>query len=434
MPDKNSSRLLNKVIKGSVYALIFLVPLFFLPLQVGSLDFHKQALLVLLTMIGLSALVLQVLVKREFRVKRTVLNYLVLFLVLVLGASTFLSWDPAQSFFGTVGMASAGFLTWLCLAIFFFLAVNNFDSLKEVQRLVYVGLASSLLVGLFGWLQIGKQFILPWSFTHGVSFNTIGSVNALGLFMAAILPLVIALFWVKEKLWERVTLAFLGLVSFVTVILVNFWMTWICLGAGMIALIIFLKASPGRINDSWVIAPVILLVLTVSFALILPHNLPGLPNLPLPQENLLPYGSVFNMGKQIISGSQGQIKALVGTGPSTFGSVYNLFQPDAISQSQFWSLNLQRAPSQMFGMMATTGILGVAALLSLIVGFAIIAGKFLVRGKQGKFDLSQSLQVGLFSSWVVLAVGKFVHPSTISIEFSFWLLMTLLLVIIFNEK
>ncbi|MEF8847502.1 MAG: hypothetical protein V5A57_03690 [Candidatus Paceibacterota bacterium] len=267
--QKSSSKILDKIIESSIYLSVFLIPLFFLPLRAGSLDFHKQALLVLLTMIGLSAFVLKALVGAKIKIERTSLNYLVLFLVIVLGISTVLSWSPSQSFFGPVQLASSGLLTWLTLAVFFFLVINYFNSVEQAEKLVYLSLGSISLVGLYSFLQVWGLFTLPWNFTQARSFNPVGSANSLGLLMASVVPLVIALFWSKKKSWFRIGLTVLGVLSVLLLIIINYWVVWAGLAGGMIALIIFLQTSR-RVNDSWVVVPVVLLVIGFSFVLIRP--------------------------------------------------------------------------------------------------------------------------------------------------------------------
>lgn len=427
--QKKSSKILDKIIESSIYLSIFLTPLFFLPWG-GGLDFYKQSLLVLLVMIGLSAFALKALIGAKVKIERTFLNYLVLFLIAVLGISTVLSWSPSQSFFGPVQLASSGFLTWLVLALFFFLVINYFNSVKQAEKLIYVSLGSISLVGLYSFLQVWGLFTLPWDLTQARSFNPVGSVNSLALLMASALPLVMALFWSKKKSWLRIGLTAFGALSVLLLIIINYWVVWACLAGGMIALVIFLEVVSSRgVNDSWVVAPVILLVIAFSFVLIRPV-LPGLPQ--LSSEVSLRFQTAFAMSKKIIAGSQGTFRALVGTGPGTFNSIYNLFRPEAISSSNFWTIDFRSSASQMLGMLGTTGVLGVVAMLALMVGLGKVSVKSILG--DNKFTRTQAMKIGLFSSWLILALGKFLYPSVLSVEFMFWNLMAILMVIILNKK
>ncbi|MEF8847147.1 MAG: hypothetical protein V5A57_01825, partial [Candidatus Paceibacterota bacterium] len=100
--------------------------------------------------------------------------------------------------------------------------------------------------------------------------------------------------------------------------------------------------------------------------------------------------------------------------------------------SNFWAIDFRNSASQMLGMLGTTGILGVAAMLGLRFGLGTISVKSI--SAHNKFDERQAVKIGLFSSWFVLAIGKFLYPSVLSVEFMFWNLMAILMVIILNKK
>lgn len=429
MPEIN--KILNKITKGSVFGLVFLLPLFLLPFGTTALDFQKQMLLILLAMIGLAAFILKVLVEKGVKIKRNLLNPAVLLFIVIMGASTIFSWDPAQSFFGPVSTASSGFITWLSLAIFFFLVINFFDDLEEVKKLAWTALGSALVAALYGFLQAWNIFLLPWQFTRSQGFNTIGRFNSLALYMGALLPLVITLWLATKKQIVKIGLGVLGTFALLILTMANYWLIWIATGVGMASLIVLIKMTPAHINNNWIILPVVLLVIAFSFALIRP-TLPGLPNLPI--EASPSYGSVLEIGKKIITGAEGRIKAALGTGPGTFTFLYDLFKPEEVSTTAFWSVNFQSASSQMLGMLGTTGILGLLSFLGVIVTFAYMAVKRLISTKQNrKFTATKAFKIGLFSSWLVLVAGKFLYPSSLSLEFLFWLVMALFTIIILNN-
>lgn len=414
-------KILDWITKGALYLVTFLTPLFFLPIAGITVDFAKQALLLFLVMIALAAFVLKALVKKEFEIKRTPLNYVVLGLVGVTAVSVLFSWDPVQSFFGSVSFPAPGFLSLLLLAILFFLIVNTFNTKKGIKRLVGTGISSASLAALFGVLQAWGVFLLPWNFTQTKAFNTVGSVNPLALFLVTLLPVSISLLFVKKEMWTRIGLSAFGVLALLFAIVTNYWVIWISLGVGMLALIIFLKTIPAQTDDGWIVAPVVLLVIAFSFALIGPVQFSPT------------YSLSFGMAKKVIT-QQGLRQALLGTGPSTFSHVYSLFKPQAINKTVLWSVNFQNAPSQMLGLIATNGILGILAWFGLIGSFGFVGIKELITGERRKFGLKESLTVGLFSGWLTLAVGKFLYPVNLSLEFLFWSLMALLVVIKFSKK
>ena len=69
------ANLLNRIIKWSIYLLVFLIPLFWLPFSFEAFEFNKQYLLFFLVSLGfLSWLAKMILVDREFKLKRTPLD------------------------------------------------------------------------------------------------------------------------------------------------------------------------------------------------------------------------------------------------------------------------------------------------------------------------------------------------------------------------
>lgn len=428
----DATKILDKITRYSIWALVFLIPLFFLPFGPGVLDFQKQVLLVLLTMIGLGAFILKTLMAQEIEFKRSFLGTAVLIFILMLGASTAFSWNSAQSFFGPIGVPSSGLLTWVCLAAFFFLVINSFDSIVEVYRLMWIGLYSALMVVLFGFLQAWNIFLLPWEFAKAQGFNTVGGFNSLALFAAAVVPLVIALYLAAKKAFYKAVLALLGLLSFSLLMIANYWVLWTCLGVGTAVLIVLLKIDSARVKDKWIILPLLILVIAFSLALIQP-DLPGLPN---PSAGIsLTYNSAFEMAKKVINGDQGSIRAALGTGPGTFTFLYDLLKPRGITESVWWAVTLQRASSQMLGLLATTGILGALAMLGVIVSFGVTSIKKIIGQQRGKFTPTRALKIGLVSGWLVLVTGKFLYPAVLSVQFLFWLFMALFVTItLFNKQ
>lgn len=430
MVDKTTT-ILDKITKWSIYGLAFLLPLWFLPFTPANvLDFPKQLLLVILTIVAAVSFVIKALVEGKLEIKKSFLNFIILGLVLIFAASTAFSWAPGRSFFGSLGQVSAGFLNLLCLALLLMVAVNSFDSGKSVLRLVEVGLGGAVLVILLGVVQAWGKFVLPWGFTKSNAFNTIGSVNALGIFAGAVLSLVLALLVKEKNATKKVLLGGLGLLSLVAVIAANNWIVWSCLGIGMIGLVVFMSVGL-KIQRGWIAIPIILLALSLVLALIQP-NLPGIPRGSV--EVSPSYQASFDIGRKIVSGQQGWLRSLIGTGPGSFAFLHSLYKSQALNRTIFWGVRFQSAPSQMLEVMGTVGILGVLAMLALIVGFGILAIKNLVQWSKSEKTGRPALMLGLFSAWLVLAAGKFLYGANLSLEFMFWLMMAAFLAISLKER
>ena len=94
-------KLLNFVIKTSIYLVIFLIPLVWNPWTFEAFEFTKQYLLIFLVLLGVLAWITKMIfVERELHVKRTPLDLPIFFFVLVATVSTFFSADLWSSLFG----------------------------------------------------------------------------------------------------------------------------------------------------------------------------------------------------------------------------------------------------------------------------------------------------------------------------------------------
>jgi len=116
----------NRIIKLSIYLLVFLLPLFFLPFSFEAFEFNKQYLLFFLVSVGLFFWIAKmVLVDKEIRFKRSPLDIFILAFLFIAILSAIFSVDKSSSLFGFYGRFSDGLIGLLSLGIFYFLIINN---------------------------------------------------------------------------------------------------------------------------------------------------------------------------------------------------------------------------------------------------------------------------------------------------------------------
>ena len=128
----------NKIIKLSVYSLVFLMPLFFLPFSYESFEFNKQYLLFFLTIIALfSWLANMVWKNKELRFCRAPLDLPILGFLFIAILSTIFSVDKGFSLFGFYGRFSDGLIPLLSFGMLYFL-ITNLDFLKYYQQLSHI--------------------------------------------------------------------------------------------------------------------------------------------------------------------------------------------------------------------------------------------------------------------------------------------------------
>ena len=409
---------LTKLSKICLYLTVFLIPLFFLPWTANVLDFPKQVLLLLLVFLSLIFWLISCLIEGKIRLNFNWFNWIVLLFLAVLGISTYFSFYPYGSFWGLPLDVNQGFVTGLGLVLFYFLVVNVFKK-KEIFNLLFVFIVSGFLAGLFGILQIFRQFVFPFDFSRMVSFNTIGSVNSLAIFAGSLLPLLSVLIFMAKGI-KRILLVFFGISLLVLLFVVNFWVAWIVLFAG--AAILFVVGITKReiFKINWLSLPIFLLALGVIFGF-LKISLPGLPSTPL--EVSPSHQATWEIAVQTLKDSP--LVSLVGSGPGTFVYNYSRFKSEVLNQTNFWATRFNTGASEILDKLATLGILGLVSFLAILVGIVLVAIKSL-KGEE------KTLGLGIFAGWLGVVVAFFFYPANLSLNFLFWT-FTASLVAISNE-
>ncbi len=395
------TNILDKISKTSIYLLVFLLPLFFLPWTTNVLDFNKQFLLIFLVFISLGCWLLKSLVQGKISLNLSVFNLPVLIYLLILGLATLFSAYKYASFWGWPLSVSSAFLTILGFVLFYFLIMNVFRK-EETFGLLIILVLSGFLTALFGALQIFNIFPL--------SSNTIGTANSLCVFIACLLPLVLCLIFTGKRL-IKFLMSIIGLVMLGLLFLVNFWVAWILFLIGSTGLLIFGIAKKDVFNVKWINLLIALLILGLFFG-IFRIEIPFAPDIPL--EIAPSQAASFSIAGQTLKDNMpGSL--MFGSGPGTFVYDYSQFKSETINQTAFWGVRFDSGASDILDKLATTGILGLLSFLGILGVFIWLALKALTRKKQALLSL------GIFSAWLTVVAGIMLYPSNISLGFLFWI-------------
>ncbi len=408
-------KLWDKIAKVSIYLLVFLTPLFFLPWTLNVLDFNKQALMGILVILALFAWILKILVSGKFEFNLSWLSLPIVIMLVVYGISTLFSFWPYGSFWGWPLNVSAGFLTLLYFVFLYFLIANVFTKKQEIFRLFLTLVSSGFLAAVFGGLQLFSKFILPWDFTRIISFNTIGTVNSLAIFLAILLPLTIILQLIAKK-WMRMMLAIFALVMLVSLVLVNFWAAWLVLIAGAAILFIFQMLNIKAIHGGGIQLSIALLIIALFFV-IFRISLPGLPQTPF--EVSPSQRAEISIAANTLSKSP-----ILGTGPGSFVYNFSKFKSKDLNQTIFWNVRFVSGASEILDKLITTGILGVLSLISIFGMFFWLGFRYLREKARDIIDGAPFLfGLGIFSSFGGIVLSQFLYPANFSLALVFWILL-----------
>ena len=416
--------LFHKISQTSLYLLVFLIPLWFLPFTQNILDHQKQTLLVVLTFFWFIAFLAGVMKQGEFILRMNWFYILMFLLLAMVGISTIFSLWSYGSFWGLPLDAADNFLS---VFAFVLLCIAISQSMERPSRLF---LLLSLLVGsvtlaiLFAFLQSKGIFLLPFSFSHISLFNTLGTPNSIALLSVILIPLTFVLAS-SGKLLLRASFGALVLALFGVAALINFFDAWVVLvGELGIFLVLGIWSSGKATNLSSMFLPMAMIVAALFFLFIRSFSLPGSPV--LPPEVSPDYRGEWKLAEGVMR--EGLFSLAFGSGPGTFVFDYAKFHSSSSNQTIFWGTRFSEGAAEMLDWMVTKGVGGVLALGGLIGGAFILALRNLVRklkedGGSQEEALSRKLTLGVGASFVGIVIAQFLYPFHFTLWFVFWVLL-----------
>ncbi len=412
---------LNLVIKLLLWAVVGVLPLFFIPNTPSILELNKQVLLVGLVGVAFLVWVGSMAIKSQIKFRANFIFIPIFVFLIIMGMSTFFADYRAQSMWGFFGGEARAFITLVFFVAFFVLFVNSIKSRRDLLITLYVALFSGFLVVIFGLLQLWGKYILPIEGTHNLYFNTIGSVYLFGVYVSALFMLALNMLIYTKNKFFKVIFGILTLIFFATLIVVSLKIIWIAL---IISLALILgRLTIGSKDTSSSIDSVLPMIFLVLSLLMILQKQPIIKK-QLPVEVLLTQKSSANIAWNAVKHD-----FLLGSGPSNYINIYREFRP--INLGNFWSTNFNTASSYFLTLASTVGVLGTVSFLALI----IMGGVYMFRGIFTNDDQTAMLGVGIGSVWVLLTFSLLFYVVNITILFMWWLVLALLVSILaFSPK
>ncbi len=418
------NRICEVVLKYSIYLLVFLLPILFLPWTADSLDFNKQALLTLLVFISFFCWMVQVLISGKFSLNLNKTNIAVLVLFVVFLISTIFSQDKYGSFWGWPKVTPESLLTVISLALLYFIIINVFAK-KEIYVSIILSAISGLASIIIGVFQLFGLFI----FAQTPSFNTIGLVSGLGIFIAALLPLFIIL-EIYSKGWLKIVVAIAIVLSIICFVLINYPLVWWMVLASCALLILFSVIKKDVFDLRWLGLPMFFLVIAISFLILKPQL--SVPTRPI--EVYLNQSATLDVALKTVKDSP-----VLGSGPGTFVFDFSKYRKIDFNQGALWNIRLDRGASKVLTILATTGILGFISFLFLIAAALLSGVKFIFDkafNTNGRSIDNYSLMIsgGALVGFVTLATSYFFYNSNLSLDFLFFFLLACFIGLVSENK
>ena len=372
-------KILNKIIEISIYLLVFLLPLFFLPLSFEAFEFNKQYLLALLVSIAFfSWLAKMVLVDKEIRFKRTPLDVFVAAFIFVAVISAIFSVDKGSSLFGFYGKFSDGLIGLVSLGIFYFLITNNTqintDRNADKHRLSVNGLIRTFLWSVF--------FVILFSY-----------FSIFGLWQRIPGPPAI----MKQPTFNPVSGSLEGLVVFLSIVVV---------------LLIGLMLQKTQIKKNWL--PVILLIAALGLLF-------SIFSAPLPKEEVPSQGLSWKVAFQTVTADAKS--GFLGSGIGTYFYDFAKFKPVEFNQNPLWQVRFDRPGNHISEILATLGLLGLLSYMAL-VGMFLLISWLMITAPKSKFSIF-NFQFSILVAFSALVVAQFFYYQNTVLAFLFWLFLAL---------
>lgn len=407
--------LCNWVIKYGLYFMAFLLPLFFLPFNANILELNKQLLLMIMALLLVVAWIGKMIAGGRMEMKKSWLNIgLALFGVFYL-VSSILSKNLYQGLVGSGGVIAESFFSLLSLLIIFFVAVNNIKNREEIINSAFALICSGLLAGILGIMQLAGKFLLPWNFAQSASFNTVGSINALEIFLAALMVLAAVLFTEsKAARWRQIFYGVAAGLFLLMILSINFSNVWWALALSAILIISLGTINRSQIGQYRLILP--MLILAFAVLMLLPVRLNIFNWLNVPSEVSPSWSATFDIDKQVL-----KERPIFGTGPGSYSYAYGLYHDKVLNQTDFWNVRFNQGISKVSSQPVILGLAGWLTWVAILVGYAAYGFYSLAR-KRGQ---NWPLALAVFSSWLLLAFSQFFYGTNLTLEFTFWLMMAL---------
>ena len=430
-------KLSNFVIKYSIYGLVFLVPLFWLPFSVEPYEFNKQYLLVFLVSLAFSAWLFKlVAVRKKIVWRRTPLDIPILVLAVVMILAAVFSVDNISSWLGFYGRFTDSMVGLLALLLMYFVVVNNVSANREqrtensnidrwpselmpegyksrkgeqsirgkkksvhcslftVHSLLNWFLVSAALAVLTAYFSIFNLWAklpclagkLPTAMGSKTFNPTGGSLEGLAIFLAAVIGLVVGMILngfrseapnrslAPKRAPKRLSSLAMTVLLAASVILLVLIDFWPAwLALGGTMLILLVMAFWTRMFKERVNILILPILLIIISAAGLWINMRA----------DFPELTLFQLPQEIILDYQTaktvtwqavKESPVLGAGPGAFFHNFTKFKPGEFNENIFWNIRFDKGPSHLMELLAATGLLGILSYLGVAGIFLLVIG------------------------------------------------------------
>ncbi len=344
-----SSEVLYKSAQWCIIALVFLLPVWFLPTTINPVEFNKVLMVSILVFLSFILFLAYSIKSGNAALPRHA--------VFIAAGVALLSW-LASAMVSHSGAALWGLgsepTSFLAMATFFLMSAMImllFSDGRSLTRLLAAlgwGLILFLLTtwvfNVFGFGQnIGGLF-------QSRVFNAVGSWNSVGFAAAFFLMMLYPFLRISSGTMKwAVSISFL--LSLLLVLVVNFPLIWGVVGFFAILLLSF-AIWKKNVSLSAVGIPLGLLLISL-FGFFFSNFIASTITFPAPVEVGVAHQTTFNVASSAL-----RENLVFGAGPASFGYLWDKYRPTEVNGTPFWSLRFVSGSSLILSALGEAGILG----------------------------------------------------------------------------
>ena len=356
-----------------ILLLVFLAPVFFLPIFNISSEVSKSVLISTTVTVAFFLWLIARMKDGRFVFPRSIILGSSILVVIAAFFSSVFSKIPSVSFVG-LGYEIGTFTSLLILFILMFLASIFFQKKERISQLYFSILFSAVIVFLY---QVIRFIFLSINLSFANVFatlpeNLIGKWADMAIFFGLVVVLSLIMLEVASIGKKTKSLLYTVLaLSVVILVMVNMKLVWFVVG--LFSLIVFVYAisfGKKRIEESGErkIPKTPFAVLLLSLFFILSGGVVGdfiYSSVNIPQEILRPtWGQTLEVAKSSLKENP-----VFGVGANRFSNIWLLFKPSEINKSLLWNVDFNTGVGLVPSLMITTGGIGVLAWLIFLAIF-----------------------------------------------------------------
>lgn len=423
----NALQVFEKIAKWAVFAVIFLLPVLFLPK--GGIDSSREFIFGVLILLALGLWFAQWLFTGKVSYRKSLISFSVLGFVCIEALSTALSRIPCIgeagitltncfpyfSFFSS-DVTAEKFWSILLYACAYFLALSVLKDKKDPLIFMFLLVGGGMLASLVSLFAFGGLYIFPFDFAKRIDFNVVGTINGLAFLYGFLLLGITGFLFHMEKRREsmptllRVFLTSAIVLFFINLAIINFSSVWLGLFVAGVVLALIFVYQEGQSADFLQKPSFYLMLLIIVVPLLFLLFKPLLPvSTRLPVDISPSFQATVAIAKKVLAENTKNL--LIGSGPGTFGFNYSLFKDPGINETVVWGIRFGQGYSYISTALATTGILGILSILALVgVSFFASARNILSRKPE------HPLFLGFLGGVLFLFFAWFVYPANFTLS------------------